>query len=112
MQTFQKVCAQGELHIVRVDQLPEGLAVVPASNGHIIVGHSETGHHHVMDVERTTMYRLPEAIYEWFLVVKEEDELKHLRPFDTHETIQFTPGVYRVHAGREYVSKQMRPSRD
>ena len=112
MRTFKKVTAQGELHIVRVDALPSGLPALAAVEGHVIVGHSETGHNHVMDATRTTMYRLPEEIYEWFLVVSEADELVHMRPFDTHETIRFEPGIYRVRAGREYTPEGWRRSAD
>ncbi len=112
MRIFHNVAAQGELHIVRVDALPNGIPLVPPVGDQVIVGHSETGHHHVMLAERTTMYRLPEEMYEWFLVVTEADELQHLRPFDTHESIRFEPGIYRVRSGREYTPAGWRRSAD
>jgi hypothetical protein len=43
-----------------------------------------------------------------FLEVKEADELKHLRPHDTHESIMFEPGVYHVRRQREYVPEGYR----
>ncbi len=93
--------AQGDLYIRRVDQLPKGVDAVSSEGGKVIVGHSETGHHHVMTADRTTMYRLPEEIYSCFLVVREADELRHLRSFDTHESYQLPPGTYEVRRQRE-----------
>jgi hypothetical protein len=105
--------AQGELYITRHDgPIPAGAVAVPAEGGHVIVGHSETGHHHVMTAERTTMYRLPEEIYELFLVVSAPDELTHLRSFDTHESIAFDPGMYRVRRQREYTPEGWRRAAD
>jgi hypothetical protein len=114
MRTFlgKRPIAQGELYIRRVDRLPDGVVEVAPVNGHVIVGHSETGHHHVMDAARTTMYRLPEEIYECFLVVSEADALTHLRAFATHEPILHPPGVYQVRRGREYVPEGWRPQQD
>lgn len=102
MKTFNNSIAQGELYITRVGALPSGLVAVPAENGLVIVGHSETGHHHVMERAKTTMYRLPEELYEAFLVVDQPDVLRHLRGFDTHHPIAFEPGFYRVRRQRQY----------
>ncbi len=112
MKTFTTACAQGELYITRVARLPDGLVPIPAENGRVIVGHSETGHHHVMTAERTTMYRLPEEIYDLFLVVNEPDTLEHLRSFDTHKPVEFTPGIYRVRRQREYIPEGWRRAAD
>ena len=112
MKRFRDTVAQGELYIVRVAELPENIPALDPVDGKVIVGHSETGHHHVMDAEKTTMYRLPEEIYEWFLVVDKPDVLEHLRPYDTHEPIAFRPGVYRVRAGREYRDERVVRSDD
>ncbi len=112
MKTFVNRAAQGELYFVRVDKLPDGLRLIDPENGKVIVGHSETQHHHVKMASRTTMYRLPEEIYEWFLVVEEADELIHLREFDTHEPLRFEPGIYKVRSGREYTPQGWRRSAD
>jgi hypothetical protein len=112
MKTFNVRAAQGELLIIRIDALPANLVRVPAENGYLIVGHSETGHHHVMDATHTEMYRLPEEIYECFLVVTEATALEHLRPFDTHEPLLHTPGTYCVRRQREYVPEGFRPAID
>lgn len=112
MKTFTRSIAQGELLIFRVDGLPPGLTAVPPEDGRVVVGHSETGHHHVMTADRTTLYRLPEEIYELFLVVDQPDELTHLRGFDTHEPIRFEPGVYKVRKQREYTPEGWRRAAD
>lgn len=105
--------AQGDLYILApIDKLPDGASAVPPVNGKVIVGHSETGHHHVLDATRTTMYRLPDELYECFLVVRETDELRHLRPFDTHETIQLDPAIYPVRRQREYIPEGWRAAQD
>lgn len=101
MKTFKKTAAQGDVYFERIDKLPEGAVEVPPEGDYVIVAHSETGHHHVMDRAKTKMYRLPEEIYECFLVVEEQDVLEHQREEHTHESIQFEPGVYRVNNQRE-----------
>lgn len=112
MRTFKNVCAQGDIYIRRVDALPEGVVAVAPENGRLIVTHSETGHHHVMGGDAVTMYRLPDSIMDCFLVVKEQADLVHLRPHDTHETIRFEPGVYQVRRQREYTPEGWRRVED
>jgi hypothetical protein len=51
-------------------------------------------------------------LLECLLVVDKPDELKHLREFDTHESLAFKPGIYKVITGREYVPKGWRRSAD
>jgi hypothetical protein len=104
--------AQGELYIRQVATLPPGLIPVEAKDGRVVVGHSETGHHHVMDARTTTMYRLPEEIYELFLVVTEPTQLVHLRSVDTHEPIFYPPGNYIVRRQREYTPEGWRRAAD
>ena len=112
MRTFKNVCAQGDVYIRRVDKLPENLVPVTPEAGKVIVTHSETGHHHVMDGEAVTMYRLPDSILECFLVVNEATSLDHLRPHDTHEPIMFDKGTYHVRRQREYTPEGFRRVQD
>ena len=102
MKKFQNVCAQGDIYIRRIDNLPVGVVPVAPEKGVNIVTHSETGHHHVMDAENVTLHRLPDSIMDCFLVVKEATPLEHQRPHDTHEPILFEPGVYHVRRQREF----------
>lgn len=115
MKTFSKIAAQGELRFVRLPDdfaIPRKASRVAAENGHVIVGHSETGHHHVMDAGCTTMYRLPDSILDCLLVVDKPDVLKHLREFDTHEPLSFAPGKYRATTAREYTPEGWRKAMD
>lgn len=112
MKTFDRAIAQGELYFTRIDAVPSDAIAVPAENGTIVVGHSETGHHHVMTLERTELYRHPTDLMELFLLVKAPDELTHLRDFDTHEPIRFEPGAYRVRRQREYTPEGWRRAAD
>lgn len=112
MKTFKTHAAQGDVLFLKIDGLPKGVQMVNPENGKVIVAHSETGHHHVMDAKTTTMYRLPEEIYEAFLVVKAPTDLSHERGFDTHESIRFEPGTYRVRRQREYTPEGYRRAAD
>lgn len=112
MKTFDQVCAQGDIYITRIAALPEGVVPIEPEDGRVIVTHSETGHHHVMLAERTKAYRLPESIMDIFLAVEQGDTLEHLRPHDTHEAIQFGPGLYHVRRQREYVPEGFRRVED
>jgi hypothetical protein len=46
------------------------------------------------------------------LVVERPDELRHLREFDTHEPIAFTPGKYLARRQREYTPEGWRRVED
>lgn len=115
MKTFSTVAAQGELRFIRLPKnfkIPAGVTKVDPVNGRVIVGHSETGHHHVMDANCTTLFCLPESILDCLLVVERSDELKHLREFDTHESLAFEPGIYRVTTAREHTPEGWRRAAD
>jgi hypothetical protein len=112
MKTFEKTCAQGDVYIERIDTLPAGTVAVAPENGKLIVTHSETGHHHVMNADAVTMHRLPNSIMDCFLVVEKPAALEHLRPHDTHETIGLAPGVYKVRRQREYTPEGFRRVED
>lgn len=96
--------AQGELYFRAIPELPTGLTLVEPVNGQYIVGHSETGHHHVVDAPGTTMYADPKNRLMAFLVVTAATSLRHLRPHDTHASVALNPGtVWEVRRQREYV---------
>ena len=106
MLKFTKVAAQGELTIKRVQRLPEdaGAPVAP-ERGVLIVGHSETGHHHVMERPGAQFFepvKQPDGMTVLFAILTSANELTHLRGYDTHETIAFQPGMYEFRSGREF----------
>ncbi len=112
MKTFKDYCAQGDIYISRVAALPKGAIKTDAEHGRVIVTHSETGHHHVMDADSVTMYRLPDSIMDCLLVVDRPTELRHLRDHDTHEPILFEKGIYHVRRQREYTPEGLRRVED
>lgn len=113
MRTFKTVCAQGDIYIRRVDTpIPANAVEVKPEGNRVIVTHSETGHHHVMDAGAVTMYSLPDSIMDCLLVVNEPTALEHLRSFDTHEPILFDKGTYHVRRQREYTPEGFRRVED
>lgn len=112
MRVFKNVCAQGDVYIRRIEKLPENVIEVPAENGKIIVTSSETGHNHIMEASKVTMYQLPDSIMDCLLVVHDPVALEHLRSYDTHEPILFEKGVYHVKRQREYTPEGFRRVQD
>lgn len=112
MKTFKNFCAQGDVYIRRVNAIPSNAEKAAPENGHVIVTHSESGHHHVMDADNVTMYRLPDSIMDCLLVVDKPTALEHLREHDTHEPILFEKGTYHVRRQREYTPEGFRRVED
>lgn len=112
MRTFKNFAAQGDIYIRRIEKLPENVIKVEAEGKHVIVTHSETGHNHVMEAEKVTMYNLPDSIMDCLLVVHDPVALEHLRNYDTHEPIMFDKGVYHVKRQREYTPEGFRRVQD
>lgn len=112
MKTFENFCAQGDIYIRRIEKLPANAVAVKPNNGRVIVTHSETGHHHVMDATNVKMYSLPDSIMDCLLVVDQPTALEHLREHDTHEPIMFEKGVYHVRRQREYTPEGFRRVED
>lgn len=110
MKTFTNACAQGDVHITRVAAIPSNAKPADPVNGQIVVTHSETGHSHVMLLDRpaagakpaVVMYQDDSNPLVAWLEVNRPTALEHLRPHDTHEPILFAPGVYEVRRQREY----------
>ena len=112
MKTFKNYCAQGDILIRRVENIPANAKPAKAENGVYIVTHSETGHHHVVK-ERAAQLLIDETnAFISYLSVSEETALEHLRPFDTHESIALPPGNYEVRRQREYTPEGWRRVED
>lgn len=110
MKTFKTVAAQGEIRIRRIGDVPKkikltGTPLLP-ENGRFIVGHSETGHHHVLErtkgVTASVIENESEGMRILRLILEEPNSLEHLRPHDTHETIALAPGEYEIRIEREF----------
>ena len=86
-----------------LDMLDNGKAQpMKLEQGELILGHSETGHHHVLrPVDKSIPLDLAalalvdpanDAVID--LTIKQECEIIHLRSFDTHEGYILPPGDY------------------
>lgn len=107
MRTFETVAAQGEISIRRVTELPAGLVERKAAGALHVIGHSETGHHHVMAAAGVAVLDRPdfsssEGFRRFYLSVTEPTLLEHQRAHDTHESLLFAPGNYEITISREY----------
>ena len=97
MKSFNKTAAQGEVDIIRVASLPPDAKRIDPANGVYIVGHSETGHHHV--IEAKSGVEVYEGTQNGFKVLfallnGASVSLDHQRGFDTHESIGYDDGVF------------------
>ena len=109
---FENQAAQGDVFFQRVKSLPRGVKLAPVENGHFVVAHSETGHHHVIDSRSAQMFIDETNQFIAYLRVVSPAELKHLRDYDTHETLAFKPGVYKVRRQREATPEGWRRAQD
>lgn len=109
MKTFKVVAAQGEITIIRVNgpkaRVDRGWTPLSAEDGRFVVGHSETGHHHVIDAAGASVAVLdnpPEGMRILRMILANPTSLDHLRGHDTHEPLLLEPGEYEVRIAREY----------
>lgn len=111
MKAFKTLAAQGEITIRRLGDLPDhrklpkGFTALKPEGRHFIVGHSETGHHHVIDADGAVvgeMDKPPEGMRILYMILDNPLSLEHLREHDTHDTLTNEPGVYEVRIAREY----------
>lgn len=88
----------GEVCIHQVDTLPKGVEQVVNS---FIVGHSETGHHHVLESKRefkvTTIDK--ERLY---LELFEPAKLVHKKEVNRHRDLVIPAGTYEITHKQEY----------
>jgi len=121
MKTFDKIAAQGDVLFRRIDKLPDGSVPAAPSNGRLVVTHSETGHNHVMVLDRPASAGDPPAVEMFnhkdnallsWLKVNRPTALEHQRPYDTHAPIMFAPGIYEVRRQREYTPEGFRRVED
>lgn len=111
--TFNDRAAQGDLMLLRIDKLPEGVKPLAAQSGVFVVAHSETGHNHVIDAKPNVQwYGTDDPMVSYLEVIEATDAtetlLRHLRGHDTHKTIVIPPGVFEIRRQREYTPEGWR----
>jgi gentisate 1,2-dioxygenase len=113
MKIFEKdmrMVIQGDVAFTRVDDLEEKeFTTLKPEQGQLVVAHSETGHHHAfLENDDVEVLEDPDNEFVAWLRVTADSALKHYRAYDNHETIKFTPGIYRINRQREYTPEGFR----
>ncbi len=106
--------AQGDILIIPIATIPANAKAAKAEGAHFVIAHSETGHNHVIEKSRAEVF---EAASDQFIAyirtLGDGAEIKHQRPFDTHETVALSPNQsYEVRRQREYVPEGFRKAAD
>lgn len=88
----------GEIILHPVNELPKGKVEEHKS---FIVGHSETGHHHVLESTNAFKVLTSDKDSLWLEVLKPA-KLVHQKTTDKHKTLPVAPGKYHVIYKTEY----------
>jgi len=109
-----KPMAQGDLLIIPVQKVPANVKPATPEGDHYIVGHSETGHNHVIEKARAEVFEAADdAFCAWIKTLDKPADIEHQRGFDTHETIRLEPNrVYEIRRQREYTPEGWRRAAD
>lgn len=88
----------GEVWLLPVNSLPKGKH---AKSKRQIVGHSETGHHHVLE-SRTEFEVTETQKHELYLQLFKPAKLVHQKTVNRHNDLVVSPGKYQVIRKQEY----------
>jgi len=106
MRILETLGAQGEIRMFRVDEIPARATPMEKERGQWIIGHSESGHHHILVAERVKVFADPEApqgMTILYAILDSSGSLNHLREHDTHAPHAFEPGdTIMFRTDREY----------
>lgn len=89
----------GEVWLQPVSKLPTGEF---KKEKKFIVGHSETGHHHVLESNTEFEVMSGDEKHDLYVRLFEPARLVHQKTFDIHETKVIMPGTYAVYQKTEY----------
>ncbi len=113
MKNVDNIGAQGDMLLIRVDQLPDGLVERKALNGQHVLAHSETGHHHTVTAKGVGVFDVPDDGMVCYLRIEGDPvDIVHHRTHDTHETLVLRSGLWRVQRQREYTPEGWRRVED
>lgn len=97
--------AQGEITIIKIDALPEGIETKPAARigAGWVISHSESGNHHVLTggevMERTD--NVPAGMGVLYALLDAPAALVQDAPVP-HEGYDLAPGIYEFRISREF----------
>lgn len=92
---MNKPIRHGEVMLVPIDKGFRGKQVT-----NYIVGHSETGHHHVL--ESKTPFKISETDKQFVVELFQPAKLVHKKQVDAHKTLTVPAGRYKVIHKSEY----------
>jgi hypothetical protein len=106
MITVRNIAAQGDVLLRRVERIPSD-AVEQPCDGRVVVAHSETGHHHVIESPGARLFATHDPLIGYLRIDGPFADVVHERPFDTHETIRLLgaeigPTYFEVRRQREH----------
>jgi len=106
MRKFGKTAAQGEVNLTLVDELPDDLTAFQADGPVYIIGHSESGNHHVLERDAVDMFdggKTAAGMQILYALVKKPTKVKQLRESKPHETIDLDQGdIVRITPALDY----------
>lgn len=91
-----KAVRHGEVLLVPVDKVPRGRG---AKHTNFIVGHSETGHHHVLESQTEFDVWDKTMLY---IRLFEPANLVHQKTVNKHKTLTIPAGTYKIVHKQEY----------
>ncbi len=104
----------GEVIMKKVGVVPAGAKLVQEGSS-VIVGHSESGHHHVLTIPRGTgIVKMYEINGKTYLDLPSRADLVHQKSSESHGTQTFAPGIYirEIRQSYSYAEKVMRRVQD
>jgi hypothetical protein len=97
---MSKVLIHGENVFIPVKKIPKGTI---SKHKLYIAGHSETGHHHVLESDVEFEVIEPENMSnELFFKLVAPAKVTHKKTFEVHETKTLEPGLYKRVFATEY----------
>jgi hypothetical protein len=90
----------GECWIMPVDKIPKDANFKDSKK--YIIGHSETGHHHMLISDKPFQVMPESEKYDLFVRLFEPAKVQHQKTFDIHETQVLAPGDYAIYHKTEY----------
>lgn len=101
----QIIGQQGEVVIVKIDELPANMKTKPVdrTGAGFVISHSESGHHHILTdgevMERTDS--VPAGMQVFYAILKEPAALIQ-DASNAHAGYDLAPGIYSFRISREY----------
>ena len=118
MITIKNIAAQGDVLFRRIQQVPRAAAERPRDPSEpLVVAHSETGHHHVIEARDATWFATNDPRIGFLRFVGPFVDVRHQRPFHTHETLRLLgeengSTVFEVRRQRDHIPEGWRDEED